>query len=229
MMVLHARGHDDLRTRNTRSADAVHDHFDLADLLADDLERVYQRRQDDDRRAVLIVVKDGDVEFFLQSFFDLKTTRRGDVFKIDPAERRRDCFHSAHDLVGVFQVQTDRKRVYAAEFLEQHRLAFHYRQGGCWSNVAETQDRGAVGDDGDGVLFDRQRVGLFGISIYRVADAGDAGSVGHRKIGASFQRHFGNDFNLAAKVHQERRIGDLQKFNTVDVFHGLDDLFAVRA
>ena len=40
--------------------------FDVVDLLADDLERVQERRRRDDRRAVLVVVEDRDLEPLLQ-------------------------------------------------------------------------------------------------------------------------------------------------------------------
>ena len=146
-----------------------------------------------------------------------------------PPNSGRDRFHRAHDLVRIFRVQTDRKRIDAGEFFEQHRLAFHHRHGGGWANVAEAEHRGSVGDDGDGVFLDRQRENFFRIFVNRFADARDAGRVGHREIGASLQRHFRDDFDLAAEVHQESRIGDLNQFDAVDVFDGFDDLFAVFA
>ena len=63
----------------------------------------------------------------------------------------------------------------------------------------------------------------------RVADARDAGRVGHRKIRASLQRHLRDDFDLAAEMHEKRRIGNLDQFHAVDVFDCLNDLFAVCA
>jgi hypothetical protein len=56
----------------TQPPDAVHDDLHVANFLADDLER-YQERENDDRRAVLIVVEDRDVEFLFQALLDLKT------------------------------------------------------------------------------------------------------------------------------------------------------------
>ena len=51
-------------------------------------QRVLERRQRDDRRAVLVVVEDGDVEQLLERLLDLERTRCGDVFEVDPAEGR---------------------------------------------------------------------------------------------------------------------------------------------
>ncbi len=60
--------------------------------LADHAQRVQQRGEHDDRRAVLVVVEDRDLE--LGSFsraLDLEAARRGDVLEVDAAERRRDA------------------------------------------------------------------------------------------------------------------------------------------
>ena len=45
------------------------------------------------------------------------------------------------------------------EVLEQQRLALHHRQGAGRADVAQAEHRGAVGDDGDGVLLDGELVG----------------------------------------------------------------------
>ena len=44
-------------------------------------------------------------------------------------------------------------RIDVGEALEQHRLAFHHRLGGKRAAIAEAQDGGAVGDDGDEVAL----------------------------------------------------------------------------
>ncbi len=104
---------------------------------------------------MLIVVKNRNVELLLESLFDLETTRRRDVFEVDTAKRGRDRLHGSHDLVRIFRIQADRKSVDARKLLEQHRLPFHHRQGGGWTNVAETEYRRPVRDDGDRVFLDR--------------------------------------------------------------------------
>jgi hypothetical protein len=53
---------------------------------------------------------------------------------------------------GVGGVEADREGVDAGELLEQQRLALHDRHGGLGADVAEAEHRGAVGDDGHGVL-----------------------------------------------------------------------------
>ena len=135
--------------------------------LADDLERVQQRRQHDHRGAVLVVVEDRDVERLLQAPLDLEAARRRDVLEVDAAERRRDALDDAHDLVDVGGVQAQRERVDAGELLEEHRLALHHRHRGLGADVAEAEHGGAVGDDRDRVALDRQRPGRLGVVVDR--------------------------------------------------------------
>ena len=111
---------------------------------------------DDDRRAVLVVVEDRDVERLLQPALDLEAARRRDVLEVDAAEPGRDRGDRGDDLVGVGRREADRPGVDAAELLEQHRLALHHRHRRLGADVAEPEHRGAVADDGDGVLLDRQ-------------------------------------------------------------------------
>ena len=60
------------------------------------------------------------------------------------------------DLVGVGGRQADRPRVDAAELLEQHRLALHHGHRRLRADVAEPEHGGAVADDRDRVVLDRQ-------------------------------------------------------------------------
>ncbi len=120
-----------------------------------DLGRVEQSRQDDDRGAVLVVVHDRNVQALLQTPFDFEAARCRDVLEVDAAEDRGDVDHGLDDRVDVLGVQADREGVDAGELFEEHALALHHRRGGQRPDVAEPQDRGAVADD-------RHRVALNG-------------------------------------------------------------------
>src|SRR4029078_381842 len=162
-------------------------------------------------------MKHGNVEFFSESFLNLETAWRRDVFEVDPTKHGRDCFHCAHDLVGIFCVETDRKCIDAGEFLEQHRLPFPHPPCRRWSNISETENRSSVCHNRDCIFLDRECEDFFRLLVNRVADASHTCCVRDGKIGASLQRHFGNDFDLAAQVHQKSRIRNLKQFDTVDV------------
>src|SRR5438874_210293 len=78
---------------------------------------------------------------------DVEAPRRGDILQVDPAEDRRDGLHDRDDLVRVLGRQAHRERVHAGELLEDERLALHHRLSGARADVAQAQDRGAVGHD----------------------------------------------------------------------------------
>src|SRR5574337_1092595 len=130
--------------------------LDLADRLADDLQRVQHRRADDDRGAVLVVVEHGNLQPFAQPALDEEAFRRLDVLEVDAAEGRLQRGDDLDQLVGVGLVDLDIEDVDAGELLEQHRLAFHHRLGRERADVAEAEHRGAVGDHRDEVGARRQ-------------------------------------------------------------------------
>ena len=72
--ILHAEVHQVLADGHARAARAVDDHLRRLHRLADDLQRVEQRRRNDDGRSVLIVMENGNVADFLQPALDLKSS-----------------------------------------------------------------------------------------------------------------------------------------------------------
>src|SRR6266508_939415 len=222
-----AGAHENLRAGHARRAYPAEDYLQIFRLLVDDPERVDQRGENHDCRSVLIVMKDRDLHFPLQTVLDLEAARGRDVFQVDAAEAGRDRLDRPHDLIRVGRVQTDGPRIDVGEFLEEHCLAFHHRHRCLRADVAQSQYSRPVGYDGDGVLLDRQRVDLFGVVVDRHADARHAGRVGHRKIGSRFQWRLVLGFDLAAEVQQKcevRDVDDLDSGQSPDV---IDDLLAV--
>ena len=209
--------------RDARGADPGQHDLDVLGLLPDDLERVHEGGVDDDRRAVLVVVEDRDVEGRAQAVLDLEAARRGDVLQVDRAVAGRDRGHGRHDLVGVGRREADGPAVDAAELLQQHRLALHHGHRRFRADVAEAEHRGPVGDDGDRVALDRQAPRLLRVVRDRLRDARDAGRVGHREVVARGQRRLQRDLDLAADVEQERPVGDVLDLDALDLVGGGGD------
>ena len=162
-----------------------------------------QRGECHDRRTVLVVVEDRDVEQVLEPLLDLEAARGRDVLEVDAAEARRHPHDRLDDLVDVGGVEADRDRVDATELLEQDRLALHDRHGGCGPDVAEPEDGGAVGDHRDGVgdpgvVVDQVRLGGD-----RLAHLGDARGVGQGQVHRAVERDGRGDLHLAARVQLE--------------------------
>ena len=114
-----ALGEDDVRARHPGGAGARDDDPHVLHALADHAQRVEQRRENDDRGPVLVVVEHRDVELRPQPTLDFKAARRGDVLQVDAAERGRKCPDDADDLVGVGGVQAQRERVDPANSLNR--------------------------------------------------------------------------------------------------------------
>ena len=137
-------GEHHLRHRYPGGAEANHQHPQLLDRLAGDLQRVEERRHRHHRGAVLVVVEDGDVERLLQPVLDLEAARGGDVLEVDAAEGRRHQLDRLDDLVGVLGVEADREGVDAGELFEEHALALHHRHRRLRADVAEPEHGAAV-------------------------------------------------------------------------------------
>ncbi|CAH0327595.1 hypothetical protein SRABI128_06262 [Microbacterium sp. Bi128] len=197
-------------------ADARNDNPDLGEFFVHDAQGVGQGCQRDDCGSVLVVVEDRDVELLAEPGFDLEAARSGDVLKVDPAVDRGERLDDPDDFLRVLGVQADRPGVDVGELLEERGLAFHDRQCGGRADVAEAQDGGAVGDDGDGVAFDGQVPGGLRVFRDRQADAGDAGGVGAGEVVPVAQGDLRHNLQLAAEVHQEGSVRDVPDRDAVE-------------
>src|SRR5690606_4547909 len=124
------------------------------------------------------------------------------------------------DLLRRADVEADRERVDAGEVLEQERLALHDRQRRLGPDATEAQHRRAVGDDGDGVLLDRQVVDALRVLGDGLADPGHARRVGHRQVVAVADRHAGQHLDLAAVVHEEGAVEHLEHLAALEALRG---------
>ena len=122
-----AHGFQQLKTGDPRRARAVKDDLHILDLLVRQVQRVDQACCTDHGRAVLVVMKDGNVHLFLEGLLDDEAFRRLDIFKIDAAEAGPHQAHRLDELVRVLGIQLDVDGIHIGEPLEQNSLAFHHR------------------------------------------------------------------------------------------------------
>ena len=134
-------------------AGAVDHHLDLVERAAGQVQGVDQPGGGDDRGAVLVVMKDRDVEQFAQPLLDDEAFRRLDVFEIDAAKSRVQIAHAIDKGVDVARVDFEIDRIDIGKALEQRRLAFHDRLCRERPKIAETEHRGAVRDHGDEIAL----------------------------------------------------------------------------
>ena len=105
---------DQVETGDAGGAGAIADKSRRFDVAPGQMHGVDHPRSGDDRGAVLIVMKDGNVHHLAQALLDVEALRRLDVLEIDPAERGTEIFHRVDELVRIlgpdFQVDRSRRR-----------------------------------------------------------------------------------------------------------------------
>ena len=167
------------------------------DVAAGEMERIDQAGGGDDGGAVLVVVEDRNVQQLAQALLDDEALGRLDVLEIDAAPALAEKPDAVDELVGILGRDLEIDGVDVGEALEQHRLAFHHRLGGERAAIAEAENGGAVGDDGDEVALGGVVVGEALVGGDRQDRHGDAGRIGERQVALGRHRLGGDDFELA--------------------------------
>ncbi len=109
----------------------------------------------DDGGAVLIVMEHRNVEQLAQLLLDDEAFRRLDIFEIDAAPAFAEQLDAIDELVGILGGDFEIDGIDVGEALEQDRLAFHHRLRRQRAAIAEPENGGAVGDDGDEIALGR--------------------------------------------------------------------------
>ncbi|MNZ60426.1 hypothetical protein D3C78_784950 [compost metagenome] len=124
---------------------------------------------------MLVIVEHWDVALFDQCALDLEALRRLDVFQVDAAEGDGDALDGIDEGLRALGVDFDVEHIDTGEALEQHALAFHDRLGGQRAEVAQAENRGAVGNH-------RHQVALAGVLEGQLGITGDlADRLGHAR------------------------------------------------
>jgi hypothetical protein len=170
-------------------------HF--GDFLAGHLERVEDRGRRNDRRAMLVVVKDRDRHALLELGLDIEALRGFDVFQVDAAQGRLHRGDHVDQLVGVSFRQFDVEDIDPGEFLEQAALAFHHRLRRQRTDIAQAKHRRTVGDHTDQVGARGVQAGRAGFIDDGLAGESDAWRIGECQVELVVQSLGGLDSYLA--------------------------------
>ncbi len=149
--ILQTHGHQQADDGNARRPRAGGDDLHILQLLAHQLQGVDDPSQGDDRRAVLVVVEDGDITAHLQPFLNFKAPGSGDVLQVHAAKTPGQQPDRFHDLIHVLAADAERNRVHIAEGLEQHAFPLHDGHSRFWANITQAQHRRTVGHHRHGV------------------------------------------------------------------------------
>lgn len=126
---------------------------------------------------MLVVVQHRLPQARPQRALDLEAFGRGEILQLDRPERGLDGHHRGAHARRVPLVQEYRHAVDADHLGEQRGLALHDRQSRERADVAEAQDRGAMGDDRDGAGERGELARRARVLLDRKAHPRDAGRV----------------------------------------------------
>ena len=96
---------------------------------------------------MLVVVHDGYVERLLQALLYIEALGGLDVLEVDAAKGGGDALHGLAELLRVFLVDFDVEHVDTAIDLEEQALALHHGLAAHGTDIAQSEDGCAVGDD----------------------------------------------------------------------------------
>ena len=198
---------EQLEAGDAGGAGAVAHELGRLDVAPGEVERIDQAGGRDDGGAVLVVMEHRNVEQLPQLLLDDEAFRRLDVLEVDAAPALAEQLDAIDDLVRVLGRHFEIDGVDVGEALEQHRLAFHHRLRRQRAAIAEPEDGGAVGDDGDEIALGGVVVGavlVLGDGQHR---DGDPGRIGQRQVALGRHRLGGHHLELAGTalaVEQQR-------------------------
>ena len=166
--------------------------------------------QRDHRGAVLVVVQHRLLQARLQQLLDLETLRCGEVLELDGAEGSLDPRDDVRHARRLRFVDQDRHAIEADQVRKQRGLALHDRQSCERTDVAQAQDRRAVGDDGDGAAEGGELQRRLRILLDREAHARHARRVdiAQHLPGVDRQARHGADLAAAMAIEHPVRLAD---------------------
>ena len=116
-----------IETGDARSSPAGRHQLDVLDLFAHQGETIGDRGGDDNRRAMLIIVEDGNIKTLAQGLFNHEAIGRFDIFQINRAKGRRDGRDNLDQFVRIVFIDLDIEDIDASKLFKENRFTFHHR------------------------------------------------------------------------------------------------------
>ena len=182
IFLLQSHRDQQVQTGHRGGAGARTDQFHILDLFPAHPQSIANGRRHDNRRAVLVIVENRDIQALDQFPLNLETLGGLDVLQIDAAKGRRQGRYGIDKFVRIACIQFQIEDIDIRESLEQGRLAFHHGLGRMGSDVPQAEHRRTVGYHRHQIPA--RRVIPDGIDILddRLADRRNPGGVSQRQI-----------------------------------------------
>ena len=94
-------------------------------FLPDNLQGIRQTCRRNDRRAMLVIMKDRNIQHLFEFFFNIEALRRLDILQVDTAKGRGDGCHDLDNFVRIMAVHFDVEHIHVGKFFEEHTLPLH--------------------------------------------------------------------------------------------------------
>ena len=107
---------------------------------------IQQTGGNDNRCAMLVIVKNRNRQPLLQPFLDLKAGWCSDILKINSTEGRCNSDYRLDKFLDRAGLHLDIEHIDIGEALEQDCLALHHRFAGQWADIAQAQHGRAIAD-----------------------------------------------------------------------------------
>ena len=137
---------------------------------------------------MLVIVENRNIAAFLQPLFDLEAAGCGDILQIYAAEAAGQQTNGVDDLVHILGANAERDGIHIAETLEEGTLAFHNRHACFRTDVAQTQNSGAVCDNSHQIAAAGQVIALGNILLNFQTGLCNTRGIRQRKVICGFQR-----------------------------------------
>ena len=119
---------------------------------------------------------------FLESPFDLKASRRGNILKIDASERSGYLIYSLNYRIHILRLYAQRKSIHIGKRLKENAFPLHDRHSCLRADVSKAENSGSVGYDRAHVPPSCQLIALARILLYLKAWLRYPGCIRDRKI-----------------------------------------------
>ena len=131
---------------------------------------------------MLVVMHDGYIQRFLQSFLDIEAFRCFDVLKVDTAEGWSNLLHSFAELLWVFLIYFNIEHVNTTINLKKQSFTFHHGLAAHRTDVTQSEHGGAIADDRDQVTFIGISIRIVGVLLNLQTRESDSWRIGQTQI-----------------------------------------------
>ncbi len=106
-----------------------------------------------------------DIQFLLQTLFNVKTLRGFNILEVYSSKGWGDRLYHSYEFLNILFIHFDIKHIYIGKYFEQQSFSFHYRFTRQRTNVAQAQNGCTICNNRHQVAFGGINVGIFRVLL----------------------------------------------------------------